>query len=69
MLSIVLDINCYYSIFMLQIYIYLLSLQYLIKYLINQFLTHINVYILNNLYNNKLNKQYFKLIKPNISIY
>ena len=35
MLSIVLDINCYYSIIMLHIYIYLLSLQYLIKYLIN----------------------------------
>ena len=35
MLSIVLDINCYYSIIMLQIYIYLLSLQELIKYLIN----------------------------------
>ena len=35
MFFIVLDINCYYSIIMLQIYIYLLSLQYLIKYLIN----------------------------------
>lgn len=35
MLFIVLDINRYYSIIMLQIYIYLVYLQDLIKYLIN----------------------------------
>lgn len=35
MFFIVLDINCYYSIITLQIWIYLLYLQNLIKYLIN----------------------------------
>ena len=42
MLSIVLDINCYYSIIMLQIYIYLLSLQCLNSGARNYFETNVH---------------------------